>query len=63
LTVEEVIGILEEAIDLVDKIESFIARLNPNEKVQPGLVLQIYQNLMFLREKIVEARMKLASVR
>jgi len=63
LAVEEVIGILEEAIDLVDKIESFIARLNPNEKVPPGLVLQIYQNLMFLREKIVEARMKLASIR
>lgn len=49
---------LEEAIDLVDKIISFINRLKPDEKVSPGLVFQIYQNLVILREKIVETRME-----
>ncbi len=48
---------LEEAIDLIDKIMGFVNRLNPNEKVSPGLIFQIYQNIVLLREKIVEARM------
>ncbi|RLG81742.1 MAG: hypothetical protein DRO13_00305 [Thermoprotei archaeon] len=49
---------LEEAIDLVDKIESFISRLKPGEKVSGGVVFQIYQSMVLLREKIVEARME-----
>ncbi|WP_052833781.1 hypothetical protein [Staphylothermus marinus] len=50
--------ILDEAIDLVDKIESFLTRIKPNKKIEQGLVFQIYQNIVILREKIVEARMK-----
>ncbi len=53
-----VIDKLEEAIDLIDKISGFINRLKPGEKVSPGTVFQIYQNLVLLREKIVEARME-----
>ncbi|MET1160561.1 MAG: hypothetical protein ABWW65_06320 [Thermoprotei archaeon] len=49
---------LEEAIDLIDKIETFINRVKPNEKISSGLVFQIYQNLVLLREKIIEARME-----
>ena len=50
---------LEEAIDLVDKIESFINRIDPHSgKVSAGVIFQIYQNLVLLREKIVEARME-----
>lgn len=50
---------LEEAIDLVDKIESFINRIDPRGgKVSAGVIFQIYQNLVLLREKIVEARME-----
>ncbi|ADI31608.1 hypothetical protein [Staphylothermus hellenicus] len=55
---KDVAELLDEAIDLVDKIESFLTRIKPNEKIEQGLVFQIYQNIVFLREKIVEARMK-----
>ncbi len=49
--------LLDEAIDIIDKIEAFISRIKPGQRVESGLVFQIYQNLMILREKIVEARM------
>lgn len=49
---------LEEAIDLIDKIAGFVNRLKPDEKVSPGVAFQIYQSLVLLREKIVEARME-----
>ena len=54
-----IISKLDEAIGLIDKIETFINRIDPNEKVSPGTIFQIYQNLVLLREKIVEARMEL----
>jgi len=63
MSIEDVVADLEEAIDLIDKIESFVSRLSPNEKVSPGIIHQIYQNLVILREKIVEARMKLVGVK
>jgi hypothetical protein len=49
--------LLDEAIDIIDKIETFVSRIKPGQRVESGLVFQIYQNLMILREKIVEARM------
>ena len=58
---DEIVSKLDEAIDIIDKIEAFINRINPNEKVAPGTIFQIYQNLVLLREKIVEARMELVS--
>jgi len=56
---DRIIKDLDEAIDIVDKIESFVNRIKPDEKVSPGIVFQIYQNLVLLREKIVEIRMDL----
>lgn len=50
---------LEEAIDLVDKIEAFFSRIEPGKKISPGTLFQIYQNLILLREKIVEVRVEL----
>jgi len=58
---DSIIKKLDEAIDLIDKIESFINRINPDEKPSPGVIFQIYQNLVLLREKIVEIRLDLAS--
>lgn len=55
---KEIAEILDEAIDLIDKIETFITRIKPNEKIEQGLIFQLYQNLVLLREKIVEARIK-----
>lgn len=54
----QVVEKLEEAIDLVDKIMSFVNKLRPEEKTSPGVVFQIYQNLVLLREKIIETRME-----
>jgi hypothetical protein len=42
--------LLDEAIDIIDKIETFISRIKPGQKVESGLVFQIYQNLMILRD-------------
>jgi hypothetical protein len=50
--------LLEDSIDLVDKIETFIGRINPMEQVRPGILTQIYESLVILREKLVEARME-----
>ncbi|MEM4482239.1 MAG: hypothetical protein QXK88_06510 [Desulfurococcaceae archaeon] len=57
----ELVSKLEEAIDLVDKIEGFISRVKPGDQIAPGLIYQIYESLVLLREKIVEARMVAAS--
>ncbi|MCC6040944.1 MAG: hypothetical protein LM557_02075 [Desulfurococcaceae archaeon] len=53
-----IINRLEEALDLVDKIESTISKLKPGDQISPGLVYQLYETLVLLREKIVEARLK-----
>jgi hypothetical protein len=53
-----IIDRLEEALDLVDKIESTISKLKPGDQISPGLVYQLYETLILLREKIVEARLK-----
>jgi len=55
---KDVISVLEEAIDLVDKIEGHLGRLKPGDKLKPGELFLIANTLMRLREKIVEARMK-----
>ncbi len=52
------VAILEESIDIVDRLESFIARISPEKGYEPGLVFQFYQNLVVLRERLVEARMR-----
>ncbi len=51
------VALLDESIDLVDKLETFIGRINPARGYEPGLVMQLYQNLLVLRERLVEARM------
>jgi len=53
----EVLDKLDEAITLIDKIESFLGRVKPGDNVQPGILYQIYESLMLLREKIVETRL------
>lgn len=58
----EIVKLMEEAIDLVDKIEMIVSRIERDKPVSSGLVYQIYENLVLLREKIVEARMKAVSV-
>ncbi len=52
------VSLIEESIDLVDKIEMFIGRIKPGDRVEPGLITQIYQSLVVLRERLVEARME-----
>ncbi|MEM0355389.1 MAG: hypothetical protein QXT88_01585 [Desulfurococcaceae archaeon] len=54
----EIVKLMEEAIDLIDKIEMIISRIDRDKPVSSGVVYQIYENLVLLREKIVEARMK-----
>ncbi|MCD6195970.1 MAG: hypothetical protein J7J82_04210 [Staphylothermus sp.] len=58
----EVTKLLDEAINIIDKISSFISRIEPNKKVERGILFQLYQNTVLLREKIVEARMKSLSM-
>ncbi len=58
----EVTKLLDEAINIIDKISSFISRIEPNKKVEKGILFQLYQNTVLLREKIVEARMKSLSM-
>ncbi|OYT39129.1 MAG: hypothetical protein B6U89_04715 [Desulfurococcales archaeon ex4484_58] len=55
---DPIIGKLDEAIDLIDKIEGFISKLAPNKEVSPGIIFQIYQSLVLLREKIIEVRVE-----
>jgi len=47
---------IEEAIDLIDKLERTVSRLQTGEKVTPGILFQIYETLITLREKIVDIR-------
>jgi len=54
---EEVVAKLDEAINLLDKLETFIGRLNPGDSVHAGLIYQLYESAMLLREKIIEARL------
>lgn len=55
---DEIVKLMEEAIDLVDKIEVIVSRIEKDKPVSSGVIYQIYENLVLLREKIVEARMK-----
>lgn len=57
LKCSDALNLIEEAIDIIDNIEKFISRIQPNTPVSPGSVYQIYLNLVTLREKVVEARM------
>jgi hypothetical protein len=54
---EDLVTKLDEAIDLLEKLEMLVSRLKPGDNVQAGLVYQLYQSLMLLREKILEARL------
>ncbi len=54
---EDLVTKLDEAIDLLDKLEMLVSRLKPGDNVQAGLLYQLYQSLMLLREKILEARL------
>uniref|UniRef100_A0A7C2FEL8 Uncharacterized protein n=1 Tax=Thermosphaera aggregans TaxID=54254 RepID=A0A7C2FEL8_9CREN len=47
---------IEEALDLIDKLERTTSRLQSGDKITPGTLFQIYETLMTLREKIVEIR-------
>ncbi|WP_448577647.1 hypothetical protein [Thermosphaera sp.] len=47
---------IEEALDLIDKLERTMSRLQSGDKITPGTLFQIYETLMTLREKIVEIR-------
>lgn len=58
---DSLLGLLEEAIDLIDKLEKAVYALEPGSQVTPGAVYQLYSNLVLLREKIVEARLKASS--
>lgn len=49
---------LDRAIDLIDKIESLVARLASVEGLPKGTVFQLYQSVVELRELIVGLRMR-----
>lgn len=55
---DEIVKLMDEAIDLLDKIEMIISRIEKDKPVSSGVIYQIYESLVILREKIVEARMK-----
>jgi len=54
---EEVLERLNEAVELVEKAEAFIGRLKPGEQVSPGVVYQLYETMVLLREKLFEIRL------
>ncbi|MEM1638703.1 MAG: hypothetical protein QXJ69_01315 [Desulfurococcaceae archaeon] len=53
----DVLNKLDEAMDLVEKIELFTSRMKPGEEVNQGVIYQIYESLVLLKEKILEARL------
>ncbi|MGC9181562.1 hypothetical protein WLZ34_01360 [Thermogladius sp. KZ2Tp1] len=55
--VEELVKLLDRAIDSIDKIEELIARLTLATETSKGVVFQIYQNLVEARESVVRARL------
>lgn len=54
---EKVLSKLDEAVTLIDKVETFISRLKPGDQVPAGVVYQIYEALVLLKEKILEIRL------
>lgn len=54
---------LEEILNLIDKIESTISRLKPGDQVSSGLIYQLYETIILLREKVVEVRIKVTYCR
>jgi hypothetical protein len=55
--VEELVKLLDRAIDSIDKIEELVARLTLDTETSKGVVFQIYQNLVEARESVVRARL------
>lgn len=54
---EEILSKLDEAFALIDKAETFVERLKPGDQVSAGVVYQIYEALVLLKEKILEIRL------
>lgn len=57
MSCDKVVNALEEAINIVDRLEEELNRLKPGEEVTPGVIYRFYNELLLLREKIVAARM------
>jgi hypothetical protein len=51
---------LDEALNLIDRIESTISKLRPGDQISSGLIYQLYETVVLLRERVVEARLKAA---
>lgn len=47
---------IEETIDLIDKLESIVSRLQVGDTISSGSLYQIYETIIILREKIIEIR-------
>jgi len=54
---EELVDILDRILEALDRIEALIARLSVSEEASKGVVYQIYQNLIEVREGVVKARL------
>jgi len=54
---DKIVNTLEEAINIVDRLEEELNRMRPGEEVTPGVIYRFYNELLLLREKIVAARM------
>ncbi|AFL66301.1 hypothetical protein [Desulfurococcus amylolyticus] len=61
MSTHEIIDLLEDAIDIIDQLEGVLQRLKPGDNITPGVIYQLYNSLVLLREKIVVARMKVSS--
>ncbi|WP_440059126.1 hypothetical protein ACSU1N_04900 [Thermogladius sp. 4427co] len=61
--IDEIIKKIDEAINEIDEIESLIARISTDKDVTKGLVLQFYQRIISVREKLVAVRMKISEYR
>jgi len=57
MSCDKIVSTLEEAINIIDKLEEELNRLKPGEEVTPGVIYRFYNELLLLREKIVAARM------
>jgi len=51
-----ILGKIEEAIDLIDKLESILSRIRVGDPISSGSLYQIYETIVILREKIIEIR-------
>ncbi|MCY0868689.1 MAG: hypothetical protein OWQ48_05625 [Desulfurococcus sp.] len=57
---DSVLEVLEEALDIINRLEERVRLLKPRSELSPGVLYQLYTDLLLLREKVITARMKVS---